>query len=84
MSTRATSGRCSGDHLQRRVPGVGLAHHDDVVGGLEHLPGPGPQDLVIIDDDHPKRARRTPRPRIPRHRRTQAKFYSQDLLDPLI
>jgi hypothetical protein len=37
---------------QGRVPAVGLAHHDDVVRRLEHLPGTGPKNLVIIDHHH--------------------------------
>jgi hypothetical protein len=42
------------DDSQRRVPGIGFSHHHDVVGRLEHLLGPGPQTLVVVDHDDPK------------------------------
>jgi hypothetical protein len=42
------------DDGQRGVKGIGLADHDDVVRGLEHLFGPRPQNLVIVDHDDPK------------------------------
>ena len=42
------------DHGQRGVAVVGLADDDDVLGCLEHLPGPRAQHLVIVDDQDPQ------------------------------
>ena len=48
----ATSGWVGGIRAERPLGGVGLADDLDVVLGVEQLPDPAADDLVVVEEEH--------------------------------
>ena len=48
------------DPGQRRLGGAGLADHRDVGLGLQHVLDAAPDDLVVIEQEHPDACRALP------------------------